>query len=1479
MGAGYPQAPEDGSGEDEFFDMLEECECVVAPDAGRGLQRRAMRSMEGGALGDRAAVQSNTTARLSGREEFNGSAACGRGGSLSEHEHVEGRFVRGLLGASGNPSVPLDSRNVAANPGLLLGNRASEAAGMDQKAVPLTAEGGDMSTSQHARSVHPHPRLGLRPDGLLWGLSRPSETTAVGEGRRTSDSRGTFQEAGEREGNRSLDFLLPLEESRLEQSPFDRSVFAGGEWLEDSLATGFNDPLKVGDSSALTGLGVLNGGTSWGGVGREGSDRHPFDSGLQELGEDSNHGFLEVGNSCLFTGSDALFAREDSSAREGRPRVGDRVFTDDEIDSGSGLWPVESMQEQDHPPPLFETDSAQLLGTNATSEALLAVTDSGMRQGMEGLYPHSPVLRGQSSHGDVPAATSTGVPTPSAGDPSHFFSFRRPASPLAPPSPSLASLTEPLALVGSHFPLSPRVFSSEPAPRDLADNNIVGDGAVSWSSQRSPQLDSGWGPPWGLEPATRREAADGADPSRTVGPLVTSVRRTRGARPPRAVASSLNPLGRSEHLFPFSLGCSNDASWRHGQGGASSATGGGGREAAVERRRLLPRWLETRENNDEAAGLFVGDSRPPYLGTASVFGDALTDPWDLTRGTSAAADPPNVVTPASPSKDCWPAPPAATVPPPSAGDSGGSDRLAFHFQPPPFASSPWAAPLAVPRPTPPPPDSPAENASTIAATPDTVRSSEGQATAAGRWSRLLGDDAPSAAQRFSWAPSSSSHLLCFPPLLGGTAEVRNRDIVSEGIHQEESSMALEDDAVEVLGETQWRASLVGGAARGPNRLQHQINEVGVRGRAARSHLQDGVFMRRSLGLGPDDDTVLSGVSPGNYSLQALVASEERQVRHERRRRSSAARRQVQGRSPPGEPDMALVPPPGAASQAQSGAGAAASVSGGETDAAARAAQLVEDERLAMQLQEELNAEGVQQRQQANPEIQVGTAPGAVADLRTDAELARSLQAEENARAAARRSAWRPNSGGEAGRMWAAPHVSSRAALQRDIADFVEDLPSTHVQREGAAATAEQPGGHGGFHRESSTDATLGGSSSHHHHASSRRRLQSYGGAGGARYAAGRDFGAGVLDPSQLSDLEGGAVGDSEEQLQQRIELAGAAMAPRAASAADRGTAGVGPEFSGAESGTLEERWVRRQRDRERHLSAERRYLDLQRRAARQEAAAAAAGVAAGAGAGAAALEVEAAAGGRSATRATADATLEGREGSLLDGLSFASEGPGSALGGRAREAGGGRMESATALGENLRGLFDPGEMDSGLGRMAGMFQAGGLRSHMERARRFDRVRAGHAAAAARAAGAGFDGPPDGRRGHRIGMSSERGMELLAHLEAVMHRQLPLALRLATLDRDFNENDYEMLLRLDDVDNGEPSRKGASSDVINRCPTNDVTAADVAQAASCVICIEEVVEGESLRSLPCDHRFHKKCIDTWLVRQALCPVCKRDVRDD
>lgn len=47
------------------------------------------------------------------------------------------------------------------------------------------------------------------------------------------------------------------------------------------------------------------------------------------------------------------------------------------------------------------------------------------------------------------------------------------------------------------------------------------------------------------------------------------------------------------------------------------------------------------------------------------------------------------------------------------------------------------------------------------------------------------------------------------------------------------------------------------------------------------------------------------------------------------------------------------------------------------------------------------------------------------------------------------------------------------------------------------------------------------------------------------------------------------------------------------------------------------------------------------------------------------------------------------------------------------------------------------------------------------------------------------------------------------------------------------------------------------------------------ATDCPICLGEFIEGEDVRIFPrCNHGFHVKCIDRWLVLHSSCPTCRQ-----
>jgi len=98
----------------------------------------------------------------------------------------------------------------------------------------------------------------------------------------------------------------------------------------------------------------------------------------------------------------------------------------------------------------------------------------------------------------------------------------------------------------------------------------------------------------------------------------------------------------------------------------------------------------------------------------------------------------------------------------------------------------------------------------------------------------------------------------------------------------------------------------------------------------------------------------------------------------------------------------------------------------------------------------------------------------------------------------------------------------------------------------------------------------------------------------------------------------------------------------------------------------------------------------------------------------------------------------------------------------------------------------------------------------------------------------------------------------------------LGLRLSLLGRDFNENDYETLLKLDET---VQNRKGATDSLIDVLPIQKLKKED---ETNCCICLNDMTEGTEVRRLPCLHFFHVECIDQWLKVNKCCPIDKKNI---
>mmetsp|Transcript_29853 Transcript_29853/g.91891 ORF Transcript_29853/g.91891 Transcript_29853/m.91891 type:complete len:243 (-) Transcript_29853:144-872(-) len=87
----------------------------------------------------------------------------------------------------------------------------------------------------------------------------------------------------------------------------------------------------------------------------------------------------------------------------------------------------------------------------------------------------------------------------------------------------------------------------------------------------------------------------------------------------------------------------------------------------------------------------------------------------------------------------------------------------------------------------------------------------------------------------------------------------------------------------------------------------------------------------------------------------------------------------------------------------------------------------------------------------------------------------------------------------------------------------------------------------------------------------------------------------------------------------------------------------------------------------------------------------------------------------------------------------------------------------------------------------------------------------------------------------------------------------------------------------ETDDQEASRGCLSQEALDTATTTmtftkasgSCSATDAA-SEECAVCLEPFTQGETLRLLPCAHRYHRACIDQWLAMNTACPLCKHVV---
>ncbi|PIN00167.1 hypothetical protein CDL12_27335 [Handroanthus impetiginosus] len=92
----------------------------------------------------------------------------------------------------------------------------------------------------------------------------------------------------------------------------------------------------------------------------------------------------------------------------------------------------------------------------------------------------------------------------------------------------------------------------------------------------------------------------------------------------------------------------------------------------------------------------------------------------------------------------------------------------------------------------------------------------------------------------------------------------------------------------------------------------------------------------------------------------------------------------------------------------------------------------------------------------------------------------------------------------------------------------------------------------------------------------------------------------------------------------------------------------------------------------------------------------------------------------------------------------------------------------------------------------------------------------------------------------------------------------------TIRRGLRNNNVHM------VERARLASKSMSKDDIDKLPCFDFKGKEkgMSPPADCAVCLENFRDGEKCRLLPsCNHSFHAECVDMWLLRASVCPICR------
>ena len=102
------------------------------------------------------------------------------------------------------------------------------------------------------------------------------------------------------------------------------------------------------------------------------------------------------------------------------------------------------------------------------------------------------------------------------------------------------------------------------------------------------------------------------------------------------------------------------------------------------------------------------------------------------------------------------------------------------------------------------------------------------------------------------------------------------------------------------------------------------------------------------------------------------------------------------------------------------------------------------------------------------------------------------------------------------------------------------------------------------------------------------------------------------------------------------------------------------------------------------------------------------------------------------------------------------------------------------------------------------------------------------------------------------------------------------------DRNRNQNNYLNMESDNSVLNSDelPMDDFYVNNSLEIVNNNSISFISDKKDINCVICLDDIEEGDTVINLRCFHKFHKNCLDDWLkdkpIEQLLCPICDTTV---